>query len=84
MGPGLADNRPLASANGREWKTPPLWGLGLMEPAAGHTRYLHDGRARNLEEAILWHGGEAEESKQLFVSLSENERAQLLKFLGDL
>lgn len=84
MGEDLADGRPVAAASGREWKTPPLWGLGLMQDVSGHTRYLHDGRARSLEEAILWHGGEAEESRVLYTELSSEDRALLLEFLGDL
>ncbi len=84
MGPGLADGRPVGEASGQEWKTPPLWGLGLMSDVSNHTRYLHDGRARNLEEAILWHGGEAQASRDGFMALSSKERAQILKFLGDL
>ena len=84
MGEGLADGRPSLGANGREWKTPPLWGLGLMKTAAGHTRYLHDGRARNLEEAILWHGGEAQRSQERFKALSLAQREDLLEFVGDL
>ncbi len=64
MGEGLADNRPEGDATGREWRTPPLWGIGLTETVSGHTNLLHDGRARNLLEAILWHGGEAERAKQ--------------------
>ena len=60
MGAGLADGRPDHLASGREWRTPPLWGIGLQSTVSGHTRFLHDGRARNLEEAILWHGGEAQ------------------------
>lgn len=84
MGPGLADGRPVGSASGREWKTPPLWGLGLMQAVSGHTRFLHDGRARNLEEAILWHGGEAASARDAFVALPAEERAQLLDFVSDL
>ena len=57
MGPGLADNRPDGQASGTEWRTPPLWGIGLVETVNGHTMFLHDGRARSIEEAILWHGG---------------------------
>ena len=84
MGTALADNRPVGMADGQEWKTPPLWGLGLMDDVVGHTRFLHDGRARNLEEAILWHGGESEASRNAFRALSANERQDLLKFVGDL
>ena len=64
MGEGLADNRPEFLANGREWRTAPLWGVGLTELVNGHNQLLHDGRARSVEEAILWHGGEAEAVKQ--------------------
>lgn len=81
MGPGLADNRPDFLADGREWRTAPLWGIGLIPTVNGHTRYLHDGRARNLEEAILWHGGEAENSKNEFRMLTAEERAALIYFL---
>jgi len=84
MGEELSDNRPLGIATGREWKTPPLWGLGLVEAVNGHTRFLHDGRARSLEEAILWHGGEAEASRDAFMALDVSKRNALLEFLGDL
>ena len=84
MGDGLADQIPIGLASPREWRTPPLWGLGLMKQVVGHTRYLHDGRARSLEEAILWHGGEAAESRNAFKSLTKNERDALLAFVGDL
>lgn len=84
MGDGLADNRPDGMANGREWRTQPLWGIGLFEKVNGHTFYLHDGRARNLEEAILWHGGEAEKSKQLFVDSPTEYRNLLIRFLKSL
>ena len=81
MGPGLADDSPDNLASGSEWRTPPLWGIGLVETVNGHTMFLHDGRARSLEEAILWHGGEAEGSQQLFMELTEVERNALIKFL---
>ena len=81
LGPGLADNRPDGQASGAEWRTPLLWGIGLVETANGHTMFLHDGRARSLEEAILWHGGEAEESRQHFMGLSREDRAALIQFL---
>lgn len=84
MGEGLADGRPVGAASGSEWKTPPLWGLGLMEAAAGHSRYLHDGRARNIEEAILWHGGEADDARLAFMSLERSQRTLVLKFVEDL
>ncbi|WP_234571157.1 di-heme oxidoreductase family protein [Rhodohalobacter sp. 614A] len=84
MGEGLADNALDAEATGTEWRTPPLWGIGLVETVSGHTYFLHDGRARNLEEAILWHGGEAEQSQQNFKQLSKEERDNLIKFLNSL
>ncbi|MEM1323202.1 MAG: di-heme oxidoredictase family protein [Bacteroidota bacterium] len=84
MGEGLADNSPDFLANGREWRTPPLWGIGLFNIVNGHTNYLHDARARNLEEAILWHGGEAEASKQAFMQMTADERENLIKFLNSL
>ena len=84
MGEGLADNRPEAEANGREWRTAPLWGIGLVETVNGHTRFLHDGRARSLAEAILWHGGEAERAQQAFRSMSAEDRAALIAFLESL
>ncbi|MEL7248011.1 MAG: di-heme oxidoredictase family protein [Bacteroidota bacterium] len=84
MGEGLADNRPEFVANGQEWRTPPLWGIGLFDIVNRHTNYLHDGRARNLEEAILWHGGEAEASKVGFMELSAKEREQIILFLNSL
>ena len=84
MGDGLADNSPEGVANGREWRTAPLWGIGLTEAVNKHTQFLHDGRARNLLEAILWHGGEAEASKQVVVDMTSNEREALLAFLNSL
>jgi CxxC motif-containing protein (DUF1111 family) len=84
MGDGLADNRPDFLASGSEWRTQPLWGLGLLQKSTGTAYYLHDGRGRTIEEAILWHGGEAQKSKQQFTQLSAAERTQLLKFLGSL
>ena len=84
MGDGLADNRPEFQASGREWRTPPLWGIGLTETVNGHTRFLHDGRARNLLEAILWHGGEAEGARQAVMAFDAEQRAALLAFLDSL
>ncbi|MBS9767583.1 MAG: c-type cytochrome [Flavobacteriaceae bacterium] len=84
MGEGLADNRPDFLANGREWRTQPLWGIGLIKTVNRHTFFLHDGRARSVEEAILWHGGEAEKPKKEFMNLSKKEREQLLKFIHTL
>ena len=84
MGEGLADNSPDFLANGQEWRTPPLWGIGLFYIVNGHTEYLHDGRARNLEEAILWHDGEAEGAKNKFMALNKRQRDQLIQFLNTL
>lgn len=84
LGDGLADGRPDFLADGREWRTPPLWGLGLVPKVNEHTLFLHDGRARNLTEAILWHGGEAESAKQRFVRASAAARADLISFLESL
>ncbi|RIL10568.1 MAG: thiol oxidoreductase [Proteobacteria bacterium] len=85
MGPGLADRRKEFSASGREWRTTPLWGLGILnELNSIDPSFLHDGRARNLEEAILWHGGEAKKSRQNFKFLTKGERRQLIKFLQSL
>lgn len=84
MGEGLADNRPSFNANGREWRTAPLWGIGMVETVNGHTKFLHDGRARNLAEAILWHGGEAEKAKEAFRNMSKKDREAMIKFLKSL
>jgi CxxC motif-containing protein (DUF1111 family) len=84
MGPGLADDRPDGEATGSEWRTAPLWGMGLIDDVNGHTRLLHDGRARNAEEAILWHGGEAAAAQGRFLQLDATARQQLLAFLDSL
>lgn len=84
MGKGLADNRPEFLANGSEWKTPPLWGIGLTKTVSGHSFFLHDGRARTLLEAILWHGGEAENAKQKVKNMPVRDRDNLIKFLESL
>ncbi|MFH4830385.1 di-heme oxidoreductase family protein [Vibrio diabolicus] len=84
MGEGLADNRPEYLANGREWRTAPLWGIGYTEEVNGHSYFLHDGRARNLMEAVLWHGGEAETAKQNVLALNKKERDALIAFLNSL
>ncbi|MFN8302192.1 MAG: di-heme oxidoredictase family protein [Saprospiraceae bacterium] len=81
MGEGLADNRPEFGADGREWRTPPLWGIGLTRTVNGHDNYLHDGRARSLLEAVLWHGGEAEPARKKVERMSADERKQLIRFL---
>lgn len=84
MGAGLADGRPDFKASGREWRTAPLWGIGLTETVSGHTNYLHDGRARSLEEAVLWHGGEAEAARELFRGMPKSDRDDLIAFLNSL
>lgn len=84
MGEGLADHRPEGLADGYEWRTPPLWGIGLTETVSGHTYFLHDGRARNLTEAILWHGGEAQTARDNFANMSAAERQDLITFLESL
>jgi CxxC motif-containing protein (DUF1111 family) len=84
MGEGLADGRPEGEATGSEWRTPPLWGIGLTETVSGHTLFLHDGRARNLTEAILWHGGEGEGARDKFADLPKADRDALLAFVNSL
>jgi CxxC motif-containing protein (DUF1111 family) len=84
MGEDLSDDRPDFEASGREWRTTPLWGLGLIETVNNHTFLLHDGRARGVAEAILWHGGEAEAAKEKFRNASAADRAALLAFLNTL
>lgn len=84
MGHDLADNRPDFRASGSEWRTPPLWGIGLVRTVNGHTNFLHDGRARDLMEAILWHGGEAEKSRQMTLQMTTVERDALIAFLESL
>ncbi|NMY24835.1 c-type cytochrome [Pseudomonas sp. WS 5021] len=84
MGEGLADNRTEFKAGGRDWRTPPLWGIGLTQNVSGHTQFLHDGRARNLLEAVLWHGGEAQAAQQQVLSFNAQQRAALLAFLNSL
>ncbi|WP_112944844.1 MULTISPECIES: di-heme oxidoredictase family protein [unclassified Rhizobium] len=84
MGDGLADGQQVGLASGREWRTPPLWGIGLTKTVSGHSFFLHDGRARNLTEAILWHGGEAQKSRDAFASLPADNRQALITFLESL
>lgn len=84
MGPALADGRPDFQANGQQWRTPPLWGVGLLRDVNGHQRLLHDGRARGVLEAILWHGGEAEPAQQNVLKMSAEERAALVQFVESL
>ncbi len=84
MGDGLADLRPEGRATGHEWRTPPLWGIGLTKQVSPIASFLHDGRARSLLEAILWHGGEAQPARDHVVALSPEERADLIQFLESL
>ena len=84
MGPGLADGRDEFLADGNEWRTPPLWGMGLAQGVNPTAGFLHDGRARTLEEAILWHAGEAQASIDQYRLLPAIERAALLRFLNSL
>jgi CxxC motif-containing protein (DUF1111 family) len=84
MGPGLADNRPEGRATGTEWRTAPLWGIGLTKLVSGHDTYLHDGRAQTLMEAILWHGGEAQAARDEVIRLSKPDRDALITFLESL
>ncbi len=84
MGPDLADGRPDFDASGSEWRTPPLWGIGLLATVNGHSDLLHDGRARNVTEAILWHGGEAQAARERFRNMPAEDRAALVKFVGSI
>ncbi|MFT3809504.1 MAG: di-heme oxidoredictase family protein [Micropepsaceae bacterium] len=84
MGPGLADNRPDFEASGSEWRTPPLWGLGLIQQVNGHTLLLHDGRARGFAEAILWHDGEGAAAREAFRTMPKDDRDALVAFLKSL
>jgi len=84
MGSGLADNRPDNEATGVEWRTAPLWGIGLTKVVNGHQNFLHDGRARTLMEAVMWHGGEAQQSKEFVDNLSKEDRDALIQFLQSL
>jgi CxxC motif-containing protein (DUF1111 family) len=84
MGEELADGRPDFRASGREWRTPPLWGIGLIPQVNGHSDLLHDGRARDVTEAILWHGGEAEKARESFSAMPKADRAALVKFVESL
>lgn len=87
MGPGLADTLPQGDASASMWRTAPLWGLGSLsyvQGGADNVRYLHDGRARTLDEAILWHGGEATQSRSLYEQLTAEQRAAVKAFLNSL
>jgi Predicted thiol oxidoreductase len=84
MGPELDDHLSAGLAFGCEWRTTPLWGIGLQDVVNGHTHFLHDGRARNLTEAIMWHGGEGAVSRELFRRMSKEDRQALILFLETL
>jgi CxxC motif-containing protein (DUF1111 family) len=84
MGEGLADHRPEAQASGREWRTPALWGIGRAQEIDPRARFLHDGRARTILEAILWHGGEAQVARDTVTKLPPSARNELLTFLKSL
>ncbi|NYT38253.1 c-type cytochrome [Allopusillimonas soli] len=84
MGPGLADGQDEGDASGREWRTPPLWGIGLTKTVNPNATWLHDGRARTLLEAILWHGGEAQAARDRVVAMTPAQRADLIRFLESL
>lgn len=84
MGEGLADHRPEARATGREWRTAPLWGIGLTAQVSGHSLFLHDGRARSLLEAVLWHGGEAQAARDAVIAMPKPDRDALIRFLESL
>jgi CxxC motif-containing protein (DUF1111 family) len=84
MGSGLADNRPDFAAAGNEWRTPPLWGIGLVKTVNGYSSFLHDGRARSLMEAVMWHGGEATTARERVRQATADQRAALVAFLESL
>ena len=84
MGPELSDGRPVFDAEGSEWRTPPLWGIGLFEAVNDHQQLLHDGRARGVAEAILWHGGEAEAAREAFRTATVAERDAVVRFVNSL
>ncbi|QZE14061.1 thiol oxidoreductase [Halosquirtibacter laminarini] len=84
MGPKLGDDFSQYNASGDEWRTAPLWGGGLQKIVNTHTDYLHDGRARNVFEAIMWHGGEGDVSRQIFANMNANDRQALIAFVNSL
>jgi CxxC motif-containing protein (DUF1111 family) len=84
LGEGLSDDRPSFDAAGSEWRTPPLWGIGLVRRVNAHSFFLHDGRARDLREAVLWHGGEAAPAAAAFAKLPRADRDALIAFLESL
>jgi CxxC motif-containing protein (DUF1111 family) len=84
VGPGLSDGRPDADARPDEWRTAPLWGLGLSQTVNGNAWLMHDGRARNIEEAILWHGGQAQRAREAYRAMTRAQRDALAAFLRSL
>ena len=84
MGEGRAGGRPEGSADGREWRTPPLWSIGLARQVSTEASFLHDGRARTLMEAVLWHGGEAQPARDRFATMEKSDRDALIAFLESL
>ena len=84
MGEELSDKRPSFDAQGSEWRTPPLWGVGLIKDVNGHQFLLHDGRARGVAEAILWHGGEGQDVSETFAALPKSDRDALVAFVNSL
>ena len=84
MGERLADDRPVFEASGSEWRTPPLWGIGLAQTVNPQAGFLHDGRARTLEEAVLWHGGEARAAADAYRTMDAADRASVIRFLESL
>jgi CxxC motif-containing protein (DUF1111 family) len=84
MGEALSDERPSFEATGAEWRTPPLWGLGLQQTVSGYLFLMHDGRARGIAEAILWHGGEGQPAADAFRAFDAEQRADLMRFLESL
>jgi CxxC motif-containing protein (DUF1111 family) len=84
MGDGLADRRRDGDADGREWRTPPLGGIGLVQTVNEQAGFLHDGRARTLEEAVLWHGGEAQAARERFLRRQRADRDAVIAFMNSL
>ena len=84
MGAGLADNAQDFLATGTEWRTPALWGIGLLNTVNGFVYLMHDGRAKTVEEAILWHGGEGQNAKTKYKALSLQDRKDLIRFINTL
>jgi CxxC motif-containing protein (DUF1111 family) len=84
MGDALADGRPDFEASGSDWRTPPLWGIGLIQTINDHTFLLHDGRARGVAEAILWHGGEGADARDAFRKMKKSDRSDLIRFIESL